>query len=46
MLDVGQGDGILLQTRAGAVLVDEGPPEAGLRPSFARSESVASPRSS
>jgi competence protein ComEC len=28
MLDVGQGDGILLQTRAGAVLVDEGPPEA------------------
>jgi competence protein ComEC len=30
MLDVGQGDGILLQTRAGAVLVDEGPPEAGV----------------
>jgi competence protein ComEC len=28
MLDVGQGDSILLQTRAGAVLVDEGPPEA------------------
>ena len=28
MLDVGQGDGILLQTKAGAVLVDEGPPEA------------------
>jgi competence protein ComEC len=28
MLDVGQGDGILLQTRTGAVLVDEGPPEA------------------
>jgi competence protein ComEC len=28
MLDVGQGDGILLQTRAGSVLVDEGPPEA------------------
>jgi len=30
MLDVGQGDAILLQTRAGAVLVDEGPPEAGV----------------
>jgi len=30
MLDVGQGDGILLQTRAGAVLVDEGPPEAAV----------------
>jgi competence protein ComEC len=30
MLDVGQGDGIVLQTRAGAVLVDEGPPEAGV----------------
>ena len=30
MLDVGQGDGMLLQTRAGAVLVDEGPPEAGV----------------
>lgn len=30
MLDVGQGDGILLQTQAGAVLVDEGPPEAGV----------------
>ena len=28
MLDVGQGDGILLQTKAGGVLVDEGPPEA------------------
>jgi competence protein ComEC len=28
MLDVGQGDGILLQTQAGSVLVDEGPPEA------------------
>jgi len=28
MFDVGQGDGILLQTKAGAVLVDEGPPEA------------------
>jgi competence protein ComEC len=28
LLDVGQGDSILLQTRAGAVLVDEGPPEA------------------
>jgi len=28
MLDVGQGDGILLETRAGSVLVDEGPPEA------------------
>jgi competence protein ComEC len=28
MLDVGQGDSILLQTRAGAILVDEGPPEA------------------
>ena len=26
-LDVGQGDGILLQTRSGAVLVDQGPPE-------------------
>ena len=26
-LDVGQGDGILLQTAAGAVLVDQGPPE-------------------
>jgi competence protein ComEC len=30
MLDVGQGDGILLQTRAGSVLVDEGPPEANV----------------
>jgi competence protein ComEC len=30
MLDVGQGDGILLQTGAGAVLVDEGPPEAAV----------------
>jgi competence protein ComEC len=30
MLDVGQGDGILLQTKAGAVLVDEGSPEAGV----------------
>jgi competence protein ComEC len=30
MLDVGQGDGILLQTKAGSVLVDEGPPEAGV----------------
>jgi competence protein ComEC len=28
VLDVGQGDGILLQTRGEAVLVDEGPPEA------------------
>lgn len=28
MLDVGQGDSILLQTKAGSVLVDEGPPEA------------------
>jgi competence protein ComEC len=28
VLDVGQGDGILLQVREGAVLVDEGPPEA------------------
>jgi competence protein ComEC len=28
MLDVGQGDGILLQTTTGAVLVDEGSPEA------------------
>jgi competence protein ComEC len=27
-LDVGQGDGILLQVPEGAVLVDEGPPEA------------------
>ena len=27
-LDVGQGDGALLQVREGAVLVDEGPPEA------------------
>ncbi len=27
-LDVGQGDGILLETRAGAMLVDAGPPEA------------------
>ena len=27
-LDVGQGDAILLQTRDGAVLVDQGPPEA------------------
>jgi competence protein ComEC len=26
-LDVGQGDAILLQTRAGGVLVDQGPPE-------------------
>ena len=30
MLDVGQGDGILLQTKAGSVLVDEGPPEANV----------------
>ena len=30
MLDVGQGDGILLQTKAGSILVDEGPPEAGV----------------
>jgi competence protein ComEC len=28
MLDVGQGDGILLETPEGAVLVDAGPPEA------------------
>jgi competence protein ComEC len=28
VLDVGQGDAILLQVREGAVLVDEGPPEA------------------
>jgi len=28
VLDVGQGDAILLQVRQGAVLVDEGPPEA------------------
>jgi competence protein ComEC len=28
VLDVGQGDGILLQVKQGAVLVDEGPPEA------------------
>ncbi|HEY7381929.1 MAG TPA: ComEC/Rec2 family competence protein [Gaiella sp.] len=27
-LDVGQGDGILLEVRRGAVLVDQGPPEA------------------
>jgi competence protein ComEC len=27
-LDVGQGDGVLLQVPGGAVLVDEGPPEA------------------
>jgi competence protein ComEC len=27
-LDVGQGDGVLVQTRAGALLVDQGPPEA------------------
>ncbi|HEY7003281.1 MAG TPA: ComEC/Rec2 family competence protein [Gaiellaceae bacterium] len=30
MLDVGQGDGILLQTQGGSVLVDEGPPEANV----------------
>ena len=30
MLDVGQGDGILLQTPSGSVLVDEGPPAAGV----------------
>ncbi|MEO8290626.1 MAG: MBL fold metallo-hydrolase [Gaiellaceae bacterium] len=30
MLDFGQGDGILLQTKTGAVLVDQGPPEAGV----------------
>ncbi len=29
-LDVGQGDAILLQVREGAVLVDQGPPEADL----------------
>ncbi|HEV3479307.1 MAG TPA: ComEC/Rec2 family competence protein [Gaiellaceae bacterium] len=28
LLDVGQGDAILLQVREGAVLVDQGPPEA------------------
>ncbi len=28
VLDVGQGDAILLQVRAGAMLVDQGPPEA------------------
>ncbi len=28
ILDVGQGDGILLETREGAMLVDAGPPEA------------------
>ncbi len=28
VLDVGQGDAILLETRNGAVLVDQGPPEA------------------
>ena len=27
-LDVGQGDAVLLETQAGAVLVDQGPPEA------------------
>ena len=27
-LDVGQGDGILVETREGALLVDQGPPEA------------------
>ncbi len=30
VLDVGQGDAILLQVAEGAVLVDEGPPEAGV----------------
>jgi competence protein ComEC len=30
VLDVGQGDAILLQVPEGAVLVDEGPPEAGV----------------
>ena len=29
-LDVGQGDGILLETPQGAMLVDAGPPEAGV----------------
>jgi len=29
-LDVGQGDGILLQVPQGAILVDQGPPEAGV----------------
>jgi len=29
-LDVGQGDGALIQVPQGAVLVDEGPPEAGV----------------
>jgi competence protein ComEC len=29
-LDVGQGDGALLEVPGGAVLVDEGPPEAGV----------------
>lgn len=28
VLDVGQGDALLLETRTGAVLVDQGPPEA------------------
>lgn len=30
LLDVGEGDGILLQVPQGAVLVDSGPPEAGV----------------
>lgn len=30
VLDVGQGDAVLLQVREGAVLVDQGPPEAGV----------------
>jgi competence protein ComEC len=30
VLDVGQGDGVLLQVPEGNVLVDEGPPEAGI----------------
>jgi len=36
VLDVGQGDGILLQVPEGAVLVDQGPPEADVAEQLAR----------
>ncbi len=36
MLDVGQGDGILLEVREGAILVDAGPPEAHVERSLRR----------
>ena len=47
VLDVGQGDAVLLQVPEGAVLVDQGPPEADVAERSAGSESGAcSPSSS